>query len=62
MESKGDTVNAILGFWQFLYYLQHLSAQCSDIAGTPARVVYSGNCLQAFTLALFQHLAFVVLP
>ena len=55
-------MNAILGFWQFLYYLQHLSGQCSDIAGTPARVVYSGNCLQAFTLAVFRHLAFVVQP
>ncbi len=55
-------MNAILGFWQFLYYLQHLTAQCSDISGTPAQVVYSGNCLQAFTLALFQHVAFVILP
>lgn len=55
-------MNAIASFWAFLNYVNHLSGTCSDIAGTPARVVYGGNCAQAFVLALLERLAWVINP
>lgn len=43
------------GFWAFLNYLQHLSPghSCTAITeSTRSTVVYGGNCLQAFLVAL----------
>lgn len=43
------------GFWLFLNYVQHLSPEhsCQAITeSTRSTVVYGGNCLQAFFVAL----------
>jgi hypothetical protein len=49
----------VSGFWAFLYYLAHLTVGCVAITqsthSTPATeypVVYAGNCVQAFLVAL----------
>lgn len=52
-------------FLTWLYWLDHIRNTCSDITGTPAHVVYGGNCAQAFIYALevpYRAVAWVVNP
>ena len=46
-------------FWQWIYYLVHISEGCRSVtqsthgtAGTQYPVVYSGNCVQAWIIAV----------
>jgi hypothetical protein len=58
----------IILFWQLLNYVQHLTGTCTAVtlpAASPLPfrstltaqnlVVYGGNCLQAFLVALYSH-------
>lgn len=49
-------------FFAFLNYVQHLTVTCTAVTqsthSTPATqnpIVYGGNCLQAFLVALYSH-------
>jgi hypothetical protein len=58
------------GFWQALFYVMNLSATCGAVTQsthstplTESPILYGGNCLQAFLIALYSHgsIAFEIL-
>ena len=51
-------MTSVQAFWHFLYVLQHVHNTCGAVT-TQGRVIYGGNCLQAFTTALQQHVSFI---
>jgi hypothetical protein len=42
-------------FWQLLFALQHYTLGCLVVTQPVHAIVYGGNCLQAFALAVFSH-------
>jgi hypothetical protein len=50
-------MNSVQAFWHFLYTLQHATSQAMAEDGSSVR--YGGNALQAFVVALHEHLQFV---